>query len=320
MHKIMVVDDEVIISSQLERRLSMMGYDVVGRANSGEKSVDMARSLRPDLILMDIVMPGRFDGIEAARRIREDMNIPVIFMTAYADDHFVSRAKQVEPFGYILKPFQEKEVRAAIEVALHKIEVERDLHRSIHRLKSAVDCFHHAIVTVDRTGKVMLWSRKARELFGWDDPAGFGSKVSQLVAEPCRARFFEHFIGAFDRVKSGAENEWMCGFSGVGKDGKEFPIEFILVVHMNHNEQFATFIVREGCGNRPAATMEKTFGIPALDRIIPICSYCRMVRDEEGVWHILDDYLIRFTGLKFSHSICPICLHALHPDMGEGKN
>ena len=184
--KIMVVDDEVIISSQLERRLSLMGYNVVGRANSGEKSVDMARSLRPDLILMDIVMPGRYDGIEAARRIREDTGIPVIFMTAYADDHFVSRAKQVEPFGDIVKPFQEKELRAAIEVALHKMEIERDLKLSMHRLKSAVDCFTHATVTIDKAGTVTFWNRKARDLFGWDDPAEFGAKVEHLVAEPWR--------------------------------------------------------------------------------------------------------------------------------------
>ncbi len=296
-----------------------MGYNVVGRANSGEKSIDMARSLRPDLILMDIVMPGRYDGIEAARKIREDMNIPVIFMTAYADENYVSRAKQVEPFGYILKPFQEKEVRAAIEVALHKMKAESDLRLSMHRLRSAVDCFEHAIVTVDEMGAVTFWNRRARDMFGWAMPGDFGSEVARLVAESWRARFIDRLVRVFDREASETSEDWVCGYYGVRKDGNEFPIEFMLVGHRGYNGPFATFIVNDGRKERTAPMQgSAVFGIPALDRIIPICSYCRMVRDEEGIWYILAEYLMEKAGVKFSHSICPTCFKALHPEVGEG--
>ena len=127
MHRIMVVDDEVIITTQLEEHLTSMGYEVIGRASSGEEAVKMAKSLEPDLILMDIVMPGAIDGITAAGMIREEFDIPVIFLTAYADDNFVDRAKNVEPMGYILKPYHEKEIKAAIEVALYRRDSERRL-------------------------------------------------------------------------------------------------------------------------------------------------------------------------------------------------
>ena len=130
MHRIMVVDDETVITMQLEERLTGMGYEVVGRASSGQASVDMARRLRPDLALMDIVMPGKLDGIAAAEIIRAELDIPVIFLTAYADDEFIQRAKVVEPFGYIVKPFREEEMRAAIEIAVHRKDMERRLRKA----------------------------------------------------------------------------------------------------------------------------------------------------------------------------------------------
>ncbi|MEE9201559.1 MAG: response regulator [Candidatus Brocadiales bacterium] len=139
MHKIMLVDDEVVITTQLEERLMSMGYDVVGTAASGEGSVRLARELSPNLILMDIVMPGKLDGIDAAEIIKAELGIPIIFLTAYADDKFVERAKEVEPFGYILKPFNEDQIRATIEIALHKINVEQSVRKSSEEYRSLID-------------------------------------------------------------------------------------------------------------------------------------------------------------------------------------
>jgi len=125
MHKIMVVDDEAVITTRLEERLTSMGYEVVGKASSAKASISMAKRLRPDLILMDIVLPGKSDGIDASEKIKAELDIPIIFLTAYANDKFIKRAKKVEPYGYIVKPFQEKEIKAVIEVALHKKDMER---------------------------------------------------------------------------------------------------------------------------------------------------------------------------------------------------
>jgi two-component system, response regulator PdtaR len=126
MSKILVVDDEAIITMQLEERLSIMGYTVVGMAASGEDAVDKARRIRPDLVLLDIVMPGKMNGIEAGTIITKELDIPVVFVTAYADDAIIEKAKSARPYGYIVKPFNELEIKAAIEVALFRKSAERE--------------------------------------------------------------------------------------------------------------------------------------------------------------------------------------------------
>jgi len=120
MSQILVVDDEAIITMQLEERLTEMGYSVSGMAASGEEAVEKARLTRPDVVLMDIVMPGKLNGIEAAKIITEELDIPVVFVTAYADDSVVTSAKSVRPCGYIVKPFNELELRATLESALSR--------------------------------------------------------------------------------------------------------------------------------------------------------------------------------------------------------
>src|SRR5512136_1531346 len=129
MSKILVVDDEAIITMQLEERLTAMGYSVAGMAASGEDAIEKARRLKPDLVLMDIVMPGKLNGIEAAKTIAE-IDIPVVFVTSYADDTIIEKAKQVGPYGYIVKPFNELEIKAAIEVALFRKTAERELRKA----------------------------------------------------------------------------------------------------------------------------------------------------------------------------------------------
>jgi CheY-like chemotaxis protein/DNA-binding PadR family transcriptional regulator len=136
--KILVVDDEAIITMQLEERLSAMGYTVVGMAASGEDAVNKARSMRPDLVLMDIVMPGKMNGIEAAKIITEELDIPVVFVTSYADDTIIEKAKTVRPYGYIVKPFNELEIKAAIEVALFRKATEREEEQLIKTAKEKI--------------------------------------------------------------------------------------------------------------------------------------------------------------------------------------
>ena len=143
MSKVLVVDDEAIITMQLEERLSAMGYTVAGMAASGEEAVDKARRLRPDIVLMDIVMPGRMNGIEAAKIVTDELDIPVVFVTSYADDAIIEKAKNVRPYGYIVKPFNELEIKAAIEVALFRKGTEQQI------LKKGKKSEQEKIVTAD---------------------------------------------------------------------------------------------------------------------------------------------------------------------------
>lgn len=128
--KILLVEDESIVAMDMERRLSYLGYSVLEHVMTGEEAIKKSLSLHPDLILMDIHLKGEVDGIEATERIQEKAAIPVIYITAYSDENTLARAKVTQPFGYILKPFQEREIHSTIEMALYKHKIEQELRRA----------------------------------------------------------------------------------------------------------------------------------------------------------------------------------------------
>lgn len=125
MTRIMIVDDDVVLAVNLEELLNTRGYEVVGVLESGAEAINRVEDLQPDLILMDIKMPGKLDGIDAAERIMRDYDIPVIFLTGHSDEALVSRAKRLNPLGYITKPFNEEQLPAIIEIGLFNREEER---------------------------------------------------------------------------------------------------------------------------------------------------------------------------------------------------
>jgi DNA-binding NarL/FixJ family response regulator len=137
--KILIIDDEAIIGLQLETILSSMGLEVVGVGTSGKEALTMAKKLNPDLILMDIVMRGEMNGIDAGSKIKSKFKIPIIFITAHADNKWVKKAKRIDPFGYILKPFQEEQIKATVEIALHRIDLETQLREMENMLRSERD-------------------------------------------------------------------------------------------------------------------------------------------------------------------------------------
>lgn len=318
MYKIMVVDDEVIITAQLERRLTLMGYDVVGRANSGEKSIDMAMRLRPDLILMDIVMPGEVDGIDAAGKIRKEMDIPIIFLTAYADDLYVSRAKEVEPYGYIVKPFQENEVRATIEVALYRKDIERDIMRSMERLQTIVDTLHDAVISLDGAGEIIFWNRRAQHLFGYESDEVMGKKFSSFLSEPAK-KCLETILSRGELPDMEKNCQWSEEFRGLRKDGGEFLMNLLPSIQRVRNERFITCVIREQRIPIDIVPLAVNSGrIQDIHgRLFTICSYCGLVRDDNGAWRHLAEYLGKRFGIRFSHGICPICMKTHHPDISE---
>lgn len=140
--KILVVEDERVVARDIEKRLKKLGYVVSASVASGEAAIEKVAEVRPDLVLMDIRLKGQMDGIEAAEQIRTDFNIPVIYLTAYADDVTLQRAKVTEPFGYIVKPFDERDLHVAIEVALRRqlsetaIRVALEKEKELSELKS----------------------------------------------------------------------------------------------------------------------------------------------------------------------------------------
>jgi len=197
--KILIVEDEGIVILHIRKALENLGYIVAGIANDGDDAIAKATEIRPDLVLMDIVLKGAVDGIEAADKIHAILNIPVIYLTAHADENTLQRAKVTEPFGYIVKPFRERDLQIAIEFALYKSRMEGERSLLIHRLQDAL----------------------------------------------------EH--------------------------------------------------------------------VRTLSGMLPICSYCKKIRDDKGYWNQLEAYLKEHSNTEFTHSICPDCAIKVIGDLDKEK-
>ncbi|MBE9145636.1 hybrid sensor histidine kinase/response regulator [Planktothrix mougeotii] len=137
--KILIVEDELLIAKGLAKKLEKLEYAVVGIASSSESALQKVEETQPDVILMDIVIKGDLDGIETAKLIQEKFNIPVIYVTAYADDETLERAEETESYGYILKPFKEREVHAAIKIALKKHQSTLKMQESLKEAQAVTD-------------------------------------------------------------------------------------------------------------------------------------------------------------------------------------
>lgn len=136
---VLVVEDESIVSKDIQHSLKKLGYNVVGASPTGEKAIELAGSENPDIVLMDIMLKGEMSGIEAASQIKEKYSIPVIFLTAYADESTLSKAKITEPYGYVLKPFKEIDLHTTIEMAIYKHGKEQEVMKERDLLFSIVE-------------------------------------------------------------------------------------------------------------------------------------------------------------------------------------
>ncbi|MBI3416864.1 MAG: response regulator [Verrucomicrobia bacterium] len=154
-HKILVVEDEAVIAMEIEMRLAKLDYEVIGPAATGEKALSLAASDRPNLALMDINIVGPQDGVATAGQLRELFEIPVIFLTAYADDASIHRAAVSGPMGYLTKPFSDRDLHAAIEVALYKHATDREIRRYREQLEKTVGELRAALAQV-KTLKALL--------------------------------------------------------------------------------------------------------------------------------------------------------------------
>lgn len=229
MNTVLLVDDEVAVILQLEERLTKMGYDVAGSAHSGTEAVRMAREKNPDVVLMDIVMPGKQDGIDAAEIIRSELDIPVLFLTGYAEETFVKRAKITEPFGYIVKPYHENEIAAAIEVAIHKKAMERKLRRTEEALRAQCDFAESVVQTaqvivlvLDLKGRIVSFNPYMEHISGYRLEEVKGKDwFSVFLPEEIRSRIRTLFATAATDIQTrGNINPILT------KDGKARDIEW----------------------------------------------------------------------------------------------
>ena len=161
---IMIVEDEAIVGEELKISLEDMGYAVTSIVKSGEQTIEKADQERPDLILMDIKLKGQMDGIEAADLIRSRLDIPVIFLTAYADDDKIERAKLTMPFGYILKPFQDRDLEVTIEIALYTAKIDAERKQMQDELAKHRDHLEELVKERTKELQIVINSMSGREV------------------------------------------------------------------------------------------------------------------------------------------------------------
>lgn len=161
---ILLVEDEKIVARDIQNILTKQDYSVVDIVSSGDEAIQKARKYTPDIVLMDIKLNGNIDGIESARQIRNRFNIPVIFLTAYADESTLQRAKLSEPYGYILKPFSNRDLYTSIEMALYKHSMEKKLQESERWYATLLNSIGEAVITTDTDGVITFINPVAEKI------------------------------------------------------------------------------------------------------------------------------------------------------------
>jgi len=165
--RILIVEDEPVVARDLTTLLRQLGYTPVGHAREGAVGIALADELRPDLVLMDIQLPGLIDGIAAAQVIRDQFNLPVVFLTAFAEDETIARAKIAEPFGYILKPFSERELQTTLQLALYKYSADVRLKASEARLRLVIAASRDGVWDQNLVKPEFFYSDRWREILGY---------------------------------------------------------------------------------------------------------------------------------------------------------
>jgi|SRR5665811_1341725 len=225
-NKIMIVEDEIIVAEHIRRSLQNMGYSVTSITSSGAKAIKIVEDNNPDLVLMDIILGGEMDGIETAKLIRSRFNIPVVFLTAFSDEKILERAKITEPFGYIIKPFNDTDLRINIEIALYKHTMEKELKDSEQWLTATLKCLGEAVITTDIKGKIKSINPFAEVLTGW--------KCEDALGKPLAIVFNVISEGTDkmkDPIKKAIEEGSYYGLADrtllIAKEGAKMPVDII---------------------------------------------------------------------------------------------
>ena len=211
--QILVVEDESIVAKDIQNMLKNLGYDVPVVVFTGEDAVKKAAETHPDLILMDIKLKGNMDGVEAAKQIHDRFNIPVIYLTAYGDEKTLERAKLTEPCGYILKPFEERDLRTNIEIGLYKHKIDE-----VRIKNSAITPSINAIAIANLNGDFIYVNNSLLKMWGYDDD-------KEMLGKPM-VKFWQTWSNTTEVLDELVENgRWMEELVAERKDGLLFDVQ-----------------------------------------------------------------------------------------------
>ncbi len=266
--RIMIVEDEWVTADDIQTSLQKLGYAVSSVVSSGDDAIKKAEEDKPDLVLMDIVLQGEMDGIEAARQIHSRFRIPIIYLTAFADKTILERAKITEPFGYMIKPFQDRELHSNIEMALFKYKIENELRESEEKHRIMIETAQDAIICIDEKEKINVWNKASENIFGYSNKEIIGQPIITIIPEEYKKK---HKEGIKRFIETGKPNfiGKTIEILGRTKAGNVIPIEMSLSFQELEEGQYNFMgIIRDITSQKEAERklIEKTNEIESINR------------------------------------------------------
>ncbi|MBF0473236.1 MAG: response regulator [Nitrospirae bacterium] len=269
--KILIVEDEFVIAESMSMTLINLGYNVIDYVSKGEAAIEIAKNKKPDLILMDISLAGKMDGIEAAQHINLNYNIPVIYLTAHIDDKLIARAKITEPFGYLIKPVEEKILQCTIEIALYKLMLDKQFKTKELYFQGVMDNITYPLMVIGFDYRIKMMNEAAKKWISCTYyPYGelFCFKVSHHKNVPCFGKKeqcpLEYVSSTFKSIKVTHEHFTKDGEVRVieimaspliTKDGS---FDSIIETHIDITERLKTEKTINKGGNIKCIHLEKT--------------------------------------------------------------
>lgn len=224
-YRIFIVEDEAIVAADLSDRLGRLGFEVAGTADSGERALGRIPSANADLVLMDIVLKGPINGIETTRQLRSLCDLPVVYVTSHADNKTVQSAVGTEPYGYVLKPFNDRELQVAIRIALHRHGTETKLRRLEKWMAATLASIADGVIATDPQGRITLLNAAAKRLTGWADDEALGRQFDEVfrIIDAHSARTVADVLtrGRLESVERGVEGPVLLQRRG----GETLPID-----------------------------------------------------------------------------------------------
>lgn len=306
--RLLIVEDEALVADDLEQRLTRLGYQVAGLADNGSQTLRLASELRPDLVLSDIQIKGPADGIEVAGTLHRELDIPVVFLTAHADEATFRQAKASFPYGYILKPYGDADLRTGIEIALIRHIAEQKARRAERLLEASLRSIGEAVIATDNAGRVTFLNPAAEILLG-------------VQAAGCLG----HELGSVLRIEESSETtpETTAALSArtrllISAAGPKHPVDDTRAPILDsHGRSIGEILVLRDASERRRHEAERErliadlqnalAKVKTLGGLLPICAWCKKIRDDQGYWEQIESYLGKHSKAGFTHGICPEC-------------
>lgn len=318
--KILVVEDESIVAAHIAETLKHSGYQVTDTVTSGEMALQSVGQDEPDLILMDIVLDGELSGTETAEKINSDMDVPVIFLTAHSDKKTVANAKSVGPFGYIVKPFKEKDLNSAIQIALEKHRQVKDLKNKEEWYKNSLKNLGEAVVAVDKNGNVSSFNRVAESLTGFTENNVVGKPIQDIFSlEKENERDEDPILKVIETgnpidlrnnltLSQGKKISAHINVTAV-REGKGNILGAVLVLHKINNAGVPKS--HEGHENGKQTNLEE--GLNKSTHTANICPWCKKIFNEQwGRWDSIEVFFkTSKPDMEFCHCMCSECANGL---------